>query len=81
MTDNTLSYDRQKFGKTVRTFRGAISGEDFARQLGTSRAELARIERGSQVEERLIVKLCKMMKVEITDFPAGNLGKSKDTAD
>lgn len=81
MTDKTLSYDRQKFGKTVRTFRGAISGHDFARQIGTSRAILARIERGSEVEARMILKLCKLMKVDIADFPAGNMGKSKKQTD
>jgi len=71
---NALNYDRQKFGKDVRTHRGAINGHDFAKQVGISRAILARVERGSAVEDWIIHKICKLIDVKITDFPSGRAG-------
>lgn len=69
-----IQYDRQKFGKAVRAFRSGTQPGTFANDVSISPAVLSRVERGRVVEDWVIVKLCKIMGVDIADFPAGRAG-------
>lgn len=69
-----INYDRQKFGKAVRTLRGPLPPKDFAKRLRTSPAILARVERGREVDDNVVEKVCSILNLNIEDFPAGKAG-------
>lgn len=76
--DDGIAYDRQRFGRAVRRFRGDQRAGEFAALVPCSPAVLSRIERGRVVEFSHIQRLCTMMGAAITDFPAGAAGKHND---
>ena len=73
-----MNYDRQKFGKTVRTLRGPLPPRDFAKRLRTSPAILARVEQGKLVDDNVVEKVCAILELDITEFPAGKAGEDKN---
>jgi transcriptional regulator with XRE-family HTH domain len=75
------SYDRQRFGKAVRKYRGNEPARDFAERVGMTPAVLSRIERGKEVERRNIERLCQVMNVSLDDFPSGAAGKKGQGAE
>jgi transcriptional regulator with XRE-family HTH domain len=68
-------YDRQRFGKAVRVFRGDENHHDFAERMGFSIAVLSRIERGKVVEAESVLRVCEAMQVTLEQFPAGAVGR------
>ncbi len=71
----TLQYDRQKFGKAVREYRGPQTARQFSNRTGISPGVLSRVERGKVVYDDVIERLCKLLGVSIGEFPAGQAGK------
>ncbi|MDX1991667.1 MAG: helix-turn-helix transcriptional regulator [bacterium] len=71
------SYDRQRFGKAVRKYRGDEPARDFSERVGMAPAVLSRIERGKEVEPRYIDRLCEVMNVSLDDFPSGAAGRTR----
>lgn len=72
-----LDYDRQKFGKAVRDFRGETPAPLFAAKVNTTAAILSRVERGKMVDAPVIRKLCKLMNVSLDAFPSGRAGEER----
>ncbi|GEM_PF-1796927 len=70
-----INYDRQRFGKAVRIFRGDENHHDFAERMGFSAAVLSRIERGKVVEAESVLLVCEAMQVTLEQFPAGAVGR------
>ncbi|MBC7871533.1 MAG: helix-turn-helix transcriptional regulator [Chitinophagaceae bacterium] len=70
-----INYDRQRFGKAVRIFRGDENHNDFAERIGFSAAVLSRIERGKVVEAESILRICEAMQVTLEQFPPGAVGR------
>lgn len=70
-----MNYDRQRFGKAVRSFRADENHNDFAERMGCSPAVLSRIERGKVVEAEFVLRVCEAMQVTLEQFPAGAVGR------
>lgn len=70
----SLAYDRQRFGKAVRRFRGDQASAEFAATVPCTPAVLSRMERGKVVDPSFVLRLCEMMGVSIGQFPAGAAG-------
>lgn len=75
-----INYDRQAFGKAVRTKRGPLPPRDFAHKLHVSTAVLSRVERGKIVDEDVIIRVCRELELDITEFPAGKAGEQRGTS-
>ena len=73
-----LNYDRQKFGKAVRTKRGTIAPKDFCHRVHVSPAVLSRVERGKIVDEDVIRSFCKNLDMDLAEFPSGRAGEIKN---